>query len=183
MLVRKALIHDENLMDLVPLQFSRELLDEVSHITGAGGDTSGNPGTQESWAKITNAARWAAVALDYLENEEPSPENMRAVQHAHQAEECLNWAYDIVNLEIERQRTGLPGTKHQGRKIYYEHIQQQCRAHQGQFVVIDINSGDYEVGNDHGRALRRLVERRPSALCWTERYGCPNPFIVTMRPR
>ena len=41
----------------------------------------------------------------------------------------------------------------------------------GTFVVIDIESGDYEVGATDGEATFRLRDRRPSAVTWAVRVG------------
>ena len=42
----------------------------------------------------------------------------------------------------------------------------------GTFVVIDIESGDYEIGASDGEATFRLRDRRPSAITWAVRVGC-----------
>ena len=41
----------------------------------------------------------------------------------------------------------------------------------GTFVVIDIESGDYEVGSDDAACSRALRDRRPSAVTWAARIG------------
>lgn len=41
----------------------------------------------------------------------------------------------------------------------------------GKFVVIDIVSGDFEVGRDEGEASDRLLARRPAAQIWLRRIG------------
>ena len=63
-----------------------------------------------------------------------------------------------------------------GRKIY-EGIREEMEAnHWGELVVIDVHSGDYEVGEYKGprsdlALTKRLWERRPGALTWAERVG------------
>lgn len=63
-----------------------------------------------------------------------------------------------------------------GRKIY-EGIREEMEAnHWGQLVVIDIYSGDYEVGEYEGgksdvKLTKRLRERRPEAHTWAELVG------------
>ena len=180
-LIRRALIHAEELRELVPLQFSRELVRETSRLAGAGGDPSGNPETRDAWERLPTAIRWAAAARDYLENEAPTPDSMRAVDRAQLAQESLSCAQLVVDEELERRRN-LPGTKQRGRKLYYEHIQQRCGAAPGQLVVIDVLTGEYEVDDHHGAALRRLVERCPEALTWTERFGSPSPSRTRSMP-
>ena len=63
-----------------------------------------------------------------------------------------------------------------GRKIY-EGIREEIEAnHWGELVVIDIHSGDYEVGEYNGprsdmELTKRLRERRPGAHTWAELVG------------
>ena len=54
----------------------------------------------------------------------------------------------------------------------YEEIRAEMEANEwGRVVVIDVNSGDYEVADDDLTATMRLFERRPDALTWGERVG------------
>ncbi len=41
----------------------------------------------------------------------------------------------------------------------------------GQIVVIDVDSGDYEIDDDDARAFEALLTRRPGARTWAERVG------------
>ena len=43
----------------------------------------------------------------------------------------------------------------------------------GHMVVIDVKSGDYEIGYDDAAAMFSLLERRPDAFTWSERVGYP----------
>ena len=45
-------------------------------------------------------------------------------------------------------------------------------------VVIDVLSGDYEVGEDDLTATLSLFERRPDALTWGERIGYPAAYRI-----
>ena len=68
-----------------------------------------------------------------------------------------------------------------GRKIY-ESIREEMEAnHWGELVVIDVYSGDYEVGEFVSRRsdmaiTKRLRERRPDAHTWAELVGHPAPY-------
>ena len=54
----------------------------------------------------------------------------------------------------------------------YEEMRAEMEASEwGRMVVIDVNSGDYEVADDDLTATLRLFERRPDALTWGERVG------------
>jgi hypothetical protein len=63
-----------------------------------------------------------------------------------------------------------------GQKIY-ESIREEMEAnHWGELVVIDIHSGDYEVGEYTGlqsdvEISKRLLQRRPDAFTWAELVG------------
>ena len=48
----------------------------------------------------------------------------------------------------------------------------------GKAVVIDLESGDYEVDMHSSKALFRLTERRPEADCWTLLIGPPAPHEI-----
>ena len=41
----------------------------------------------------------------------------------------------------------------------------------GKFVVLDIESEDFEMGSDTLTTVHRLLERRPDAQNWLERVG------------
>ena len=62
-------------------------------------------------------------------------------------------------------------------KEIYESIRAKMEAeHWGRLVVIDVHSGDYEVGDYHGsrsdlELTMRLRERRPDAFTWAELVG------------
>ena len=68
-----------------------------------------------------------------------------------------------------------------GRKIY-EGIREEMEAnHWGELVVIDVHSGDYEVGEFVSRRsdmeiTKRLRARRPDAHTWAELIGHRAPY-------
>lgn len=51
----------------------------------------------------------------------------------------------------------------------------------GKMVVIDVDSGDYEVDADQAAALKRLLARRPDARAWTEEFQEPRVFRMGWR--
>ncbi|MFO7903799.1 MAG: hypothetical protein ACQESR_13425 [Planctomycetota bacterium] len=55
------------------------------------------------------------------------------------------------------------------------------REHQGEFVAIDIESGEYEVDRDELRASDQLVARLPGAQIWVRRIG--SRFVRRFGPR
>ena len=59
-----------------------------------------------------------------------------------------------------------------GESIYKEHLQSQIGpVNKGTFVVIDIETGDYEIDARDAAATRRLLERRPDAVTYGVRVG------------
>lgn len=61
-----------------------------------------------------------------------------------------------------------------GREIYENRILPGMKLEdKGKVVVIDVKSGDYEIGYDDAAAMFSLLERRPDAFTWSERVGYP----------
>ena len=64
-------------------------------------------------------------------------------------------------------------------KGMYAKLRLQLEAdHWGKMVVIDVNSGDYEIAEDDLTATLRMFERRPDAMTWGERVGCRAPYFM-----
>ena len=70
-----------------------------------------------------------------------------------------------------------------GREIY-ESMRADMEANEwGRMVVIDVNTGDYEVGDDDANALLGLKARRPQAITWGERVGYRTPYYLHRTPQ
>ena len=77
-------------------------------------------------------------------------------------------------------------------KAMYEELRADMEAnHWGRMVVIDVNTGEYEVADDDLTATLRLMERAPGAMTsgamtWGELVGHPAPYrmsaLVTFTP-
>jgi hypothetical protein len=48
----------------------------------------------------------------------------------------------------------------------------------GKLISIDINTGDYEIGDKPLATIQRLQARRPEAEIWTERIGYDAVYAV-----
>ena len=69
-----------------------------------------------------------------------------------------------------------------GRAIYNEKILPTLGPeHKGKVVVIDVNSGDYEIADKHMTAAIRLRERQPEAYTWAERVGSRGVYHMGFR--
>ena len=67
-------------------------------------------------------------------------------------------------------------------KAMYEKMRPELETTQlGRVVVIDVNSGDYEIADDDLTATLRLFERRPNALTWGELVGYPAVYRASWR--
>ncbi len=59
-----------------------------------------------------------------------------------------------------------------GEEIYEREIRPKLGSeHEGKFIVVDVESGDYEVSDDENEADGRLEKRRPGALTFILRVG------------
>ena len=59
-----------------------------------------------------------------------------------------------------------------GRGIYEEQIKHLVEPQEnGKFIVIDIESGDYEIDEEHPAASQRMRERRPRSVRYAGRIG------------
>ena len=72
-----------------------------------------------------------------------------------------------------------------GRAIYNEKIRHLVEPVKNPtMVLIDVNSGDYEISGDDARALATLKARHPDAVVWAELVGYPEtPPMDLRRPR
>ena len=68
-----------------------------------------------------------------------------------------------------------------GRAMYEEIRGELEVAQKGKVVVIDVKSGDYEIGDNDLDATLRMFERRPNALTWGERIGYPAMYTIRER--
>ena len=59
-----------------------------------------------------------------------------------------------------------------GRELYEARLKDELDPEQrGRFVVMDVISGDYLVGDDHAELSRELQERRPGAPLYAKKIG------------
>lgn len=60
----------------------------------------------------------------------------------------------------------------QGEAIYREQIRSLVETtERGKFVIIDIETGDYEIDTKDATATLKLLERRPDAVTYAVRVG------------
>ena len=66
-----------------------------------------------------------------------------------------------------------------GEAIYEKEIRPKVeRDHKGKFVVIDIETHDYEMDDDDLRATKRMMAKRPDAVLYGVRVGHPTAYSL-----
>ena len=66
-----------------------------------------------------------------------------------------------------------------GEQIYREQIKALVEPREnGKFIVIDIESGDYEIDEDDALAGEMLRKRRPDAVGFLARIGCRAAYRI-----
>lgn len=73
-----------------------------------------------------------------------------------------------------------------GEKIYEETIKPyiDLKQERGKFIVIDVETGDYEIDKRDPVATRRLLDRSPGAMTYAVRVGFPTAYrMVGMKTR
>ena len=182
-LVMLASHHAGELHGILGEAYTQGLLDCIRPMTAADADPTGDPNEFETWKNIETSINWAHVCCQMIGTREANPENERALEMAESIRECLQWARTRVDSVLRERNNPEPLAAHKGRTLYYNRILEESRAKPGEFVIIDIRSGDYQVGHSDRDASRILRERQPDAFTWTERAGYPSPYVATVRPR
>ena len=60
-----------------------------------------------------------------------------------------------------------------GEEWYERHFKQQLKPdYLGEFLVVDVDTGDYEMGRDYIQPTERLLAKRPGAVLYALRVGC-----------
>ena len=66
-----------------------------------------------------------------------------------------------------------------GEEITEQQIRQNVEAgNKGKFVVIDIETGDYEIDEDDLQATKRALAKRPDAVLYGVRIGYPTAYTL-----
>jgi hypothetical protein len=61
-----------------------------------------------------------------------------------------------------------------GEELYQSRIRPQVeQSNKGKILVVDIETGDYEIDDDHLQATRRALAKHPGAVLYSLRIGYP----------
>jgi hypothetical protein len=64
-----------------------------------------------------------------------------------------------------------------GEEIYKQKIRAQVEPqHKGKFLVVDVDTGDYEIDSDELAAFQRARSKRPDAQLYLLRIGYPTAY-------
>ncbi len=67
----------------------------------------------------------------------------------------------------------------EGEEIYGRHIRSRVElGNRGKFVVIDVQTGDYEMDEDDLQATKRVLAKRPSAVLYGLRIGYRTAYTL-----
>ena len=70
-----------------------------------------------------------------------------------------------------------------GQALYEQQIRAQVEAsHPGQFLILDIETGDYEVDAEDVRALQRAKAKHPEGAFYIVRVGSPTAYRLGAQP-
>lgn len=66
-----------------------------------------------------------------------------------------------------------------GEAVYDQQIRAKVECgNRGKFVVIDIETGDFEIDRDDLAATKRLLQKRPDAVLYGVRIGYPTAYTL-----
>ena len=66
-----------------------------------------------------------------------------------------------------------------GEALYVQHIRYKVHPqHQGKFLVIDIETGEYEINADDLAATEQLLANHPTAIIYGLRIGYPAAYRI-----
>ena len=96
-------------------------------------------------------------------------------------------AIDILSLATQpcdRERSAMPHPRYssaeivqRGQVLYDQQIRAHVEAsHPGKFLVLDIETGDYEIDADDVAALQRAKAKHPDAAFYILRVGTPTAY-------
>ena len=197
----RAVWHAAALAQLVDREYVKDLLEIARDIAGSRRDpmaVSGETDSAPKWEQLADAIATAGNAYDLLEwecNKAASTTGLsdpsqleRAAEQAALTRRYLWEARETMVAKREEARNqrstgGLEAEEWSliGRDLYHNRIRKEHSLEKGQFVVIDVMSGDFEVGDNEHEAGNRLRECRPDARTWVEMVGYPTPSRMGQR--
>jgi len=85
-------------------------------------------------------------------------------------------------MQVRQRRYDLNELARLGEEIYEQDIRPKvAQGHHGEYVVIDVDTGEFEVDANQLAASDRLLSRLPEAQAWLKRVGYP--YVRRFGPR
>jgi hypothetical protein len=77
-------------------------------------------------------------------------------------------------MPVSQPRFNANETVQRAKDLYEQRLRQKVEAdHRGQYIAIDIDTGDYEIGSDYDVAAHTILFRKPDAAIGVLRIGYP----------
>ena len=133
------------------------------------------------------AAAWDRRRINRSEFSEKAQKTLKATQKTAFRFKHNDEFFEIAARKAEQEAAPPKYSKEEisdrGNKIYAEQIKSSVEPHDnGKFIVIDIESDDYEVDWKALVASRRLRERRPDSVRFLARVGLRAAYRMGWRP-
>jgi hypothetical protein len=85
-------------------------------------------------------------------------------------------------MDVQRSRYSSEDVGRIGESIYRRDIRSHVLPeHKGEFLVLDIETGDYEIGEDDLQTEKRLRARQPSGIFYGLRIGYTSAYTLAGR--
>lgn len=77
-------------------------------------------------------------------------------------------------MPVRQPRYSADETVQRAEDLYQQRLRPQVEAeHRGRYIAIDVETGEYEVGDDYHAAAHTILERKPDAAIGVLRIGYP----------
>lgn len=85
-------------------------------------------------------------------------------------------------MNVSQPRYSLEEIGRIGEEVYHRDIRPYVMPqHKGEFLVLDIETGDYEMGTDDLQTEKRLLARRPDGVLYGVRVGYTSAYSLAGR--
>lgn len=76
------------------------------------------------------------------------------------------------SMPVSQSRYSADETVRRSEEVYRQRLRAQVESeHRGRYIAIDIDTGDYELGDDYHAAAQTLMARKPDATIGVLRVG------------
>ena len=139
------------------------------------------PSINESLSRAVDLQRRISACESFsLDDSSESPDALHALCRLL-TEQCVD-SPDLALRDAKAAREALDAQRWEFDELYEREIRLHLQAEdEGKFVVIDIDTGAYEIDTDELAASDRLLARHPAAQMWLRRVG--SRYVRRFGPR